>query len=119
MARDAISGSKASIAAVPFEIQTAEQLETAFAVFARERVDALLVLPDTTFVAHHRRITELAASARLPAIYFNRSQVEKAGLMSHALIFARIAFCCDYEEQLPKGLTPQNCPSSSRPKSNW
>ena len=47
---------------VPFEIQTAEQLETAFAAFARERVDALLVPPDITFVAHHRRITELAAS---------------------------------------------------------
>jgi putative ABC transport system substrate-binding protein len=74
---------KAAIAVVPFEIQTAAQLETAFAAFARERVDALLVPPDTIFVTHHRRIAELAASARLPAIYFNRSQVEDAGLMSY------------------------------------
>ena len=102
---------RASIAVVPFEIQTAEQLETAFAVFARERVDALLVPPDTTFVAHHRRITELAASARLPAIYFNRSQVEKAGLMSYGPdLRENWRLAATYVEKILKGANPADLP---------
>ena len=74
---------KAAIALVPFEIERAEQLEAAFAMFARERVDALLVPPDFMFYTHRRRIAELAASVRLPAVYFLRAQVEDGGLMSY------------------------------------
>lgn len=72
---------KAAVSLVPFEIQRAEQLEAAFAAFARERADALLVPPDVTFFfALHRRIAELAASARLPAVYFNRQTAAPAGI---------------------------------------
>jgi putative ABC transport system substrate-binding protein len=74
---------KAAVALVPFEIHNAEQLEAAFATFSRERVDALLVQPDTTFITYHGRIAELAASGRLPAIYFSRAQAENGGLMSY------------------------------------
>ena len=102
---------KAGIAVVPFEIQTAEQLETAFAAFARERVDALLVPPDITFVAHHRRITELAASARLPAIYFNRSQVEN-GRLDELRPRCRENYrrAATYVEKILKGTKPADLP---------
>ena len=50
---------KAGIAVVPSEIPRAEQLQAAFAAFTGERVDALLVPPDITFVANHLRIAEL------------------------------------------------------------
>jgi hypothetical protein len=36
-----------------FEIERIEQLETAFETFAHERVDAVLVPPDTTFNTHY------------------------------------------------------------------
>ncbi len=102
---------KAAIALVPFEIQTAEQLETAFAEFARERVDALLVPPDITFVAHHRRIAELAASARLPAIYFNRAQVENAGLMSYGPdVRENYRRAATYVDKILKGAKPADLP---------
>jgi putative tryptophan/tyrosine transport system substrate-binding protein len=78
-----VAADKAGIAVVPFEIHEAEQLEPAFAVFAGERVDALLVPPDISFVTNHLRIAELAASARLPAIYFNRWQVKNGGLIAY------------------------------------
>jgi ABC-type uncharacterized transport system substrate-binding protein len=87
------------------------QLETAFAVFARKRVDAWLVPPDTTFVAHHRRITELAASARLPAIYFNRSQVEEAVLMSYGPdLRENWRLAATYVERILKGANPADLP---------
>ena len=111
---------KAGIAVVPFEIETAEQLETAFAAFARERVEALLVPPDITFVAHHRRITELAASARLPGIYFNGAQVENDGLMSYGPdVRENYRRAATYVEKISKARTPQTCRSSSRPRSHW
>jgi putative ABC transport system substrate-binding protein len=77
------AAAKAAIVLVPFEIQRAEQLEAAFAAFARERADALLVPPDVTFSTHRRRIAELAASARLPAVYFTRAETAVGGLMSY------------------------------------
>jgi putative tryptophan/tyrosine transport system substrate-binding protein len=74
---------KAGITLVPFEIHIAEQLEAAFAAFAKERVDALLVPPDISFVTNHLRVAELAASTRLPAIYFNRWQAKNDGLIAY------------------------------------
>jgi putative ABC transport system substrate-binding protein len=102
---------KAAIALVPFEIQKAEQLEAAFATFARERVDALLVPPDITFIALHRRITELAASARLPAIYFNRAQAENGGLMSYGPDIAEnYRRAATYVDKILKGAKPADLP---------
>src|SRR6266536_4642264 len=110
---------KAAIALVPFEIQKAEQLEAAFTVFARERVDALLVPPDITFIAHHRRIAELAAWARLPAIYFGRAQVENAGLMSYGPdVRENYRRAATYWTRFSKARSPQTCRSSSRPRLN-
>lgn len=102
---------KAAIALVPFEIERAEQLEAAFAVFVRERVDALLVPPDFVFYTHRRRIAELAASARLPAVYFLRAQVEDGGLMSYGPDlregFRRAA---TYVDKILKGTKPGDLP---------
>jgi putative tryptophan/tyrosine transport system substrate-binding protein len=102
---------KAAIALVPFEIERAGQLETAFAVFVRERVDAVLVPPDFLFYTHRRRIAELAASARLPAVYFLRAQVEDGGLMSYGPDlregFRRAA---TYVDKILKGTKPGDLP---------
>jgi putative tryptophan/tyrosine transport system substrate-binding protein len=101
----------AAIALVPFEIKRAEQLDAAFAAFARERVDALLVPPDITFIAHHRRIAELAASARLPAIYFGRAQVENAGLMSYGPdVRENYRRAATYVDKILKGAKPADLP---------
>ena len=102
---------KPAIALVPFEIQKAEQLEAAFAEFARERVDALLVEPDTTFITYHRQIAELAASARLPAIYFSRAQAQNGGLMSYGPdqreSYRRAAI---YVDKILRGAKPADLP---------
>ena len=102
---------KAAVALVPFEIQRAEQLEAAFAAFVRERVEALLVPPDVIFITNHRRIVEFAASARLPAIYFNREQAENGGLMSYGPDLREgYRRAATYVDKILKGAKPADLP---------
>ena len=60
-----------------------DQLEPAFVLIRKERAAALLVLTDAMFFGERRRITELARSAVLPAIYSQREYVEAGGLASY------------------------------------
>src|ERR1700688_930823 len=76
------AAAKASLALVHYDYRTPDDLERAFAHFAHEKVEAVLVAPDVTFAAYRVRIAELAANARLPTIYFNRESVVAGGLMS-------------------------------------
>jgi putative ABC transport system substrate-binding protein len=102
---------KAGIVLVPFEIQTAEQLEAAFAAFTREGVDALLVPPDISFVANHLRIAELAASAQLPAIYFNRWQAKNGGLIAYGPDLPEgYRRAAAYVDRILKGAKPADLP---------
>jgi putative ABC transport system substrate-binding protein len=102
---------KAAIALVPFELQKAEQLEAAFAMFTQERADALLVPPDVTFNTHRRRIAELAVSARLPAVYFNRAQAQDGGLMSYGpYIPEGYRRAATYVDKILKGAKPGDLP---------
>jgi putative tryptophan/tyrosine transport system substrate-binding protein len=77
------AAAKASLALVHYDCRTPDDLERAFAYFAHEKVEAVLVPPDVTFGAYRARIAELATSARLPTIYFNRESVVAGGLVSY------------------------------------
>ncbi|HEY6996034.1 MAG TPA: ABC transporter substrate-binding protein, partial [Xanthobacteraceae bacterium] len=105
------AAAQANLALVPFELHDADQLEAAFAAFVREKADALLVPPDVTFTTHRRRIADLAAAARLPAIYFIRQSVEDGGLMSYGPNpvenYRRAA---TYVDRILKGAKPGDLP---------
>src|SRR5262249_5804572 len=60
-----------------------DKVDSAFAMLGRERVEALLVPPDTTFYSRRRQIADLAARTSLPAMYGYREHVEDGGLMSY------------------------------------
>jgi len=65
-------------------VQTPNELERAFAAMKKERADGLLVHRDPVFHADFRkRIVELAAEHRLPAIYRYVEAVEAGGLMGY------------------------------------
>jgi putative ABC transport system substrate-binding protein len=105
------AAAKAAIALVPVEIDKPEQLEAAFATFVRERADILLVPPDVFFNAHRRQIAELAASARLPAIYFNRMQAKDGGLMSYGPdLNESYRRAATYVDKILKGAKPADLP---------
>ena len=105
------AAAQAAVALVAFELRSPDQLEEAFARFARERADALLVPPDVTFSTHGRRIANLALDARLPTIFFLRQSAEDGGLMSYGPNqvenYRRAA---TYVDKILKGAKPQDLP---------
>jgi putative ABC transport system substrate-binding protein len=65
------------------EAREAEALEGAVADAVRAGADALVVLPDPLTLLERRRIADLAAKHRLPAMYGFKEFVEAGGLMSY------------------------------------
>ena len=82
-----------------------------FAAMLPERPDALIVSDHGESFPHARVIVELAAQARLPAMYSYRMFVEAGGLMTYAADSAetprRLA---GYIDRILKGTNPQELP---------
>lgn len=105
------AAAKASLVLVRFDYYVPEDLERAFALFKREKVDAVLVPPDTTFRAYGKRIAELAAESHLPAIYFNRTSVEAGGLLSYGPnILESYRHAAVFVDKILKGAKPADLP---------
>ena len=94
-----------------FEARSSDRLDNAFAAMTRERAGALVVLSDSIFVGERRRIVDLAARARLPAIYYQREFVDAGGLISYGAslldMFRRAATDVD---KILKGAKPADIP---------
>lgn len=87
------------------------EIEPAFTAMARERPDALLVSADPMFTSEQRRIVELAARTRLPAIYPFRSSAEMGGLMSYGTdLFAVYRAAATYVAKILNGAKPADLP---------
>jgi putative ABC transport system substrate-binding protein len=83
----------------------------AFVTIAAERAAALFVGATPSFARDGKRIIELAASYRLPAMYEWPEQVEDGGLMSYGsapnVLFRRVAA---YLDRIFKGTKPGDLP---------
>jgi putative ABC transport system substrate-binding protein len=66
------------------DVRDPNDLEGAFGAMIKSRVGALLVLPEPFAFVQARRIADLAAKSRLPAVYPFRESVEAGGLMAYA-----------------------------------
>ena len=86
-------------------------VEAAFARIARERVDGLIVAPNLIYLGSRREIVELAAKARLPAVYQSREFAEVGGLISYGInrpaFFRRAA---TYVDKILRGTKPADLP---------
>ena len=93
------------------EASSPDQLDGAFAAMTREHVAALLVLTDSMFLGQRKRIPELAAKSRLPALYSQREFVDEGGLVSYGPslrdMFHRAAAHVD---KILKGTKPSDIP---------
>jgi len=93
------------------EASTPDELESAFDAATRARANAIHVFGDTLTVTHRVRIAELAARARLPAMYLFKDNVAAGGLMSYgastADLFQRSA---GYIDKILKGVRPAELP---------
>jgi putative ABC transport system substrate-binding protein len=96
------------------EIETqpdAKGLESAFQTAKQKRVQAIMTLTTRGFFAERKRIVELAAKYRLPAIYFQKEFVDEGGLMSYGAdyvdLFRRVSV---YVDKILKGAKPADLP---------
>jgi putative ABC transport system substrate-binding protein len=85
--------------------------DRAFSDMTRARASALTVLGSTMLFIERRRLVDLAAKNRLPAVYQGREFVDAGGLMSYganlADMFRRAA---TYVDKILKGAKPADLP---------
>jgi ABC-type uncharacterized transport system substrate-binding protein len=95
----------------PVGVENPNELENAFSAIVRERAEALVKLPSAPLTTYRKRIVELAAKNRLPAIYEDRIIAEDGGLMSYGTditdLYRRSAV---YVDKILKGAKPGDLP---------
>ena len=93
------------------EARGPDDFNRAFSAMVRERADALTVVSTPVFDNQRRRVVELAAQNRLPAVYTFRPYVDTGGLMSYGPdisdLFRRAA---TYVDKILKGAKPGDLP---------
>jgi len=96
------------------EIETqadAKGLESAFQTAKQKQLGAITTMSTRQFFVERKRIVELAAKYRLPAIYFQKEFVDEGGLMSYGAdfddLFRRAAV---YVDKILKGAKPGDLP---------
>src|SRR5882724_10699322 len=86
-------------------------LESGFQIGKQKQVGAIMTTTSRQFFAERKRIVELAAKYRLPAIYPQKEFVEAGGLMSYGAdfddLFRRAAV---YVDKILKGAKPADLP---------
>jgi putative tryptophan/tyrosine transport system substrate-binding protein len=103
-------------AAIGLQIQilnatTIGEIDAAFASFARERPDALYVVPDGFFYNRHGQLATLTAVNKIPAVYWDRDIVAAGGLMSYGTDIAdAIRQVGVYTGKILKGTKPTDLP---------
>jgi putative ABC transport system substrate-binding protein len=87
------------------------ELQEAFKAVGRARAEAVSVVPDPMLLANQRTVMQLAAGARLPAIYGISGVVENGGLMGYSPsqkeMWRRAAYFVD---KILKGARPGDLP---------
>ena len=93
------------------KVHDPSEFEKAFAAMSKERARALIVLPDILLWTHRRRIVELAAKSRLPAMYGFREYVDAGGLMFYgALLSDMYRRAATFVDKILKGAKPADLP---------
>jgi ABC-type uncharacterized transport system substrate-binding protein len=88
-----------------------DDFERAFSEMTGARADALTVLVSATFVQARRRLADLAAKNRLPAMYPLREAVEAGGLMSYGPnVLDQYRRAASYVDKILKGAKPADLP---------
>ena len=93
------------------EARGPEDFDRAFSDMTRARADAVTVQSTNIFFIERRRLVDLAAKNRLPAMYLTREFVDAGGLMAYgpnvADLFRRAA---TYVDKILKGTKPGDLP---------
>jgi len=93
------------------EIRTPSDLEQAFSTMKRERAEAAITINSPVVINQLKRIVDLTAKNRLPAMHSERRWVESGGLMSYGPNYADLyRRAATYVDKILKGAKPANLP---------
>jgi putative ABC transport system substrate-binding protein len=93
------------------DVRGSKDIEAGFKAASKGRAEALLVLSGAGFVAQRRRVADLAAKNRLPAIYHRVEFVEDGGMMSYAASLIDLSRrAATYVDKILKGAKPADLP---------
>jgi putative ABC transport system substrate-binding protein len=96
------------------EIETqpdAKGLESALQTAKQKQVNAIMITAGSRFFAERKRIVELAAKYRLPAIYPQKEYVDEGGLMSYGTDLDDLSRrAAGYVDKIMKGAKPADLP---------
>ena len=93
------------------QVRHPDELDKAFSAMTKARAGALTVIPDPTLQAERKKVADLSAKTRLPAIYGISGVAESGGLMVYAPslpdLWRRAA---TYVDKILKGAKPADLP---------
>ena len=93
------------------EARGPEDFDRAFSDMSRARADAVTVQSTNIFFIERRRLVDLAAKHRLPAVYQTRESVDAGGLMSYGPNIADLhRRAATYVDKILKGAKPGDLP---------
>ncbi|HKA53689.1 MAG TPA: ABC transporter substrate-binding protein [Candidatus Binatia bacterium] len=106
-----VAAQRLGVALEDLELRGPEDFEAAFATAKQRNAQALLALDSPLTWIYRSRITALAASSRLPAIYSLREYPDAGGLMSYGAnvvhLYRRLA---TFVDKILKGAKPADLP---------
>jgi len=95
----------------PHEVRSSGDIDRAFDYVKKLRADALLIPGGPLMTFNSRRLVELAAKLRLPAMYQTRQFVEQGGLMAYGVSFPDLyKRAAIYVNKILKGTKPADLP---------
>jgi putative ABC transport system substrate-binding protein len=99
------------VAVLPMEVVGPERLESAFNTAVKQRADAVLTSGDPFSTRHQRRIIDLAAKHRLPAVSVFRDFAEAGGLMAYGpSLPGMYRQAAVFVDKIVKGVSPADLP---------
>jgi putative tryptophan/tyrosine transport system substrate-binding protein len=114
--KDMLKGADLAARALGVRLQLVEargpaDIDRAFSDMSRARADALFVLATPMFFEERRRLVDLAAKSRLPAVYSLREYVDAGGLMAYGSNQADLfRGAATYVDKIFKGAKPADLP---------
>jgi putative ABC transport system substrate-binding protein len=96
---------------LPAEARSPQEIESAFAEFDKQRVQAFIAAGDALVFTQRHQIADLALRNRLPSMFSQREYAEAGGLMSYgenlSEFFRRAA---SFVDKIFKGAHPSDLP---------
>ena len=93
------------------DVRDLDELDDAFSAMTSERTDALITTTGTLFYQQRRRLVDLAAKHRLPAMYDTREYAEIGGLVAYGPNIPELnRRSADYVDKILKGAKPGDMP---------